>query len=59
MMFARVLMFLLLGGSAVCFVYYIATGQEQFKRLGVIILKWTVFAALGFFAVLIATRLLQ
>jgi hypothetical protein len=40
-------------------VYYIATGQERFKRLGVIILKWTVFAALGFFAVLIATRLLQ
>jgi hypothetical protein len=59
MMFARVLMFLLLGGAALCFVYYIATGQERFKHLGLIILKWTVFAALGFFAVLIATQMLQ
>lgn len=59
MMFARVLMFLLLGGAAVCFGYYIATGQERFKRLGLIILKWTVFAALGFFGVLIVTRLVQ
>jgi hypothetical protein len=59
MMFVRVLMFLLLGGAAVCFGYYIATGQERFKRLGLIILKWTVFAALAFFAVLIVTRLFQ
>jgi hypothetical protein len=59
MMFARVLMFLLLGGAAVCFAYYIGTGQERFKRLGLIILKWTVFAALGFFGVLIITRLFQ
>jgi hypothetical protein len=59
MMLARILMFLLLAGAAVCFGYYIATGQERFKRLGLIILKWTVFAALGFFAVLIITRLFQ
>lgn len=58
-MVARILMFLLLGGAAVCFAYYIATGQERFKRLGLVILKWTVFAALGFFGVLIVSQLLQ
>ena len=59
MMLARILIFLLLGGSAVCFGYYIATGQERYKRLGLIILKWTMFAALGFFGVLIVSQIVQ
>lgn len=59
MMVARILIFLLLGGAAVCFGYYIATGQERYKRLGLIILKWTIFAALGFFGVLIVSQIVQ
>ncbi|MDV7395509.1 hypothetical protein RZS08_29245 [Arthrospira platensis SPKY1] len=59
MTLARVLIFLLLGGAAVCFAYYIFTGQERFKRLGLIILKWTIFAGLGFFGVLIVLNLIQ
>ena len=59
MMVARILIFLLLGAAAVCFGYYIATGQERYKRLGLIILKWTVFAALGFFGLLIISQIVQ
>ena len=32
--------------------------DKRWTRLGVILLKWTVFAALGFFAVLLVQRLL-
>jgi len=49
-----ILLALLLAG--VCFAYYAATGQQRYKRLGWIVLKWTILAALGFFAVLIAER---
>ena len=59
MMVARILIFLLLGAAAACFGHYIATGQERYKRLGLIILKWTVFAALGFFGLLIVSQMVQ
>jgi hypothetical protein len=36
---------------------YIATGHPTWKRNGFIIVKWTVLAALGFFAVLVLERL--
>jgi hypothetical protein len=39
-------------------VMFAATGQARYKRVGLVILKWTVFAALAFFAVLIAERVL-
>ena len=45
---------LLFGG--VCFAFYAATGQARYKRTGWVVLKWTILAALGFFAVLIAER---
>jgi hypothetical protein len=57
MLIFRTLMFLLLGGAALCFAYYIGTGQARFKRLGLVILKWTVIAALAFFGVLILSRI--
>jgi len=39
------------------FVFYAATGQDRFKRLGLAILRWTLVAAFGFFAVLIVQRI--
>ena len=49
---------LLLIAAGVCFACYVGTGQVRFRTWGVIILKWTVIAALGFFAVLVLERLL-
>jgi hypothetical protein len=57
MLLFRWLFFLLLIGAGVCFALYAGTGQAKYKRYGLVVLKWTVFAALGFFAVLILERL--
>lgn len=48
---------LLLAGIA-CFAAFAWTSQPEWRRRGVVIVKWTLVAALGFFAVLIAERLL-
>jgi len=53
----RLLVLLLLLAAAVNFAIYAGTGNPRYKRLGVVILKWTLIAALGFFAVLVADRL--
>lgn len=50
---------LLLVAGLVCFALYIATGQVRWRALGLRIVKWTVIAALGFFAVLIVERLVR
>jgi hypothetical protein len=57
MLIARWLVLLLLAGGLVCFAMYVGTGQQRFRVLGIRIVKWTVIAALGFFAVLIVERL--
>ena len=49
-----VLLFLAVVASLVL---YAATGQVRYRRIGLAIMKWTVLAALGFFAVLVAERL--
>ena len=54
----RWIVILLLLTSAVCFGFYVGTGQHHFKRLGFLILKWTLIAAFVFFAILIAERVL-
>jgi hypothetical protein len=36
---------------------YIGTSQVVWRRRGLVIVKWTVLAAFGFFAVLILERL--
>jgi len=41
----------------VCFALYIGTGQRQWRNYGVRVVKWTVIAALGFFAVLLLERM--
>ncbi len=57
MLLFRWLIMLLLIGSVVSFAFYAGTGQVRFKNWGLIILKWTLIAAFGFFAVLVLERL--
>ena len=56
MLLFRWLILLLLLSAGVSFVFYIGTGQPRFKRFGWLVLKWTLIAAFGFFAVLIMER---
>lgn len=57
MLVFRLVFGLLLVASLLCFAMYLGTGHPTWKRNGLLILKWTVIAALGFFAVLILERL--
>ena len=57
MLLFRWLVFLALLGAIVCFAMYAATGQSQYRRYGLVTLKWAVLAGLGFFAVLILERI--
>ena len=57
MLLFRWLVLLLLLAAAVSFAFFAATGQPRYKRFGLVIVKWTVIAALVFFAVLILERL--
>ncbi|MBN9410919.1 MAG: hypothetical protein KA795_14635 [Burkholderiaceae bacterium] len=58
MLLFRWSIFVLLIAAGVCFAFYAGTGQPRFKHWGLVILKWTVLAALGFFGVLILERVL-
>jgi hypothetical protein len=57
MLLFRWAILLLLLVAGVSFAFYAATGKLRYRRLGWVVLKWTLLAALGFFAVLIAERL--
>ena len=57
MLFFRWVVTLLLVAGLVCLAMYVATGRRQYQVYAVRIVKWTVIAALGFFAVLILERL--
>ena len=56
MLLFRWLILLFLIAAVVSFIFYAGTGQARFKRYGLMILKWTLIAAFGFFAVLILER---
>ena len=56
MLLFRWLILLFLLAAVVSFMLYAGTGQPPFKRFGFTILKWTLIAAFGFFAVLILER---
>lgn len=58
MLLFRWVFFFLLLVAGVSFAFYASTGQQKYKRMGLVVLKWTVLAALGFFAVLILERVL-
>lgn len=47
----------LLLAALLCFGMYIATQQRVWLQRGLIVLKWTVLAGLGFFAVIALERL--
>ena len=53
----RLVFGLLLAAGVLCIAMSIGTGQVVWRRRGLVILKWTVGAALGFFAGLILERL--
>ncbi len=57
MLIFRLVFGLLLFAGILCFAMYVGTGQLAWRRRGVVIVKWTVIAALGFFAVLVLERL--
>lgn len=57
MLLFRLVFGLLLVAGVLCFALYIGTRQPVWRRRGVVIVKWTVLAACGFFAVLILERL--
>ena len=56
MLLFRWAILLLLLAAAVSFAFYAGTGQPRYKRWGWVVLKWTLLAAFGFFAVLILER---
>ena len=57
MMLFRLVFGLLLVAGLLCFAVYVGTGQAVWRQRGIVIVKWTLVAALGFFAVLILERL--
>ncbi len=57
MLIFRLVFGLLLLAGVLCFAMYIGTRQPEWRQRGLIIIKWTVLAAMGFFAVLILERL--
>lgn len=57
MLVFRWLILLLLVAGVLCFAMSIGTGDVRWRRRGLVIVKWTVLAALGFFAVLILERM--
>jgi hypothetical protein len=57
MLIFRWIVLLLLVAGLLCFAMYIGTGQMRWRVMGIRIVKWTVIAALGFFAVLLLERM--
>jgi hypothetical protein len=57
MLMFRWIVMLLLVASVLCFAMSIGTGQAVWRRRGLVILKWTAIAALGFIAVIILERM--
>lgn len=53
----RLVFGLLLVLSLLCFAMFVGTGQVAWRQRGLLLLKWTLLAAVGFFAVLILERL--
>jgi len=57
MLIFRLVVGLLLFAGVFCFAMYIGTRQVVWRQRGLTVIKWTVLAGLGFFAVLILERL--
>ena len=57
MLIFRWVILLLLVAGALSLAMYVGTGEARWRNLGIRIVKWTVIAGLGFFAVLILERM--
>ncbi len=57
MMIFRLLFGLLLLAGILCLATYVATRDPVWRRRGLVIVRWTVLAALGALAVLVLERL--
>ncbi|WP_396267928.1 hypothetical protein [Ideonella sp.] len=57
MLIFRLVFGLLLLAGLLCFGAYIATRDPRWRQRGVVLVKWTVLAGLGFFAVVFLERL--
>ena len=57
MLIFRWIVLLLLVAGVLCFAMYVGTGQPRWRGFGIRIVKWTVVAGLGFFAVLLLERM--
>jgi hypothetical protein len=57
MVIFRLVFGLLLLAAVLCFAMYIGTQHKVWMTRGLIVLKWTVLAGLGFFAVIALERL--
>jgi len=57
MLLFRWAILLLLLAAGVSFALYAGTGQARYRHFGLVVLKWTLIAAFGFFAVLILERI--
>lgn len=57
MLIFRLVFGLLLLASVLCFAMGVGTGDPAWRRRGVVVLKWALIAAAGFFGVLILERL--
>ncbi len=57
MLIFRWIVLLLLVAGLLCFAMYIGTRDARWRRRGILIVKWTVIAALGFFGVLLLERM--
>jgi len=58
MLLFRLVVGLLLVAGLLCFALYIGTRQPIWRRRGIVIVRWTVMAALAFFAMLFLERFL-
>jgi len=57
MLIFRLVIGLLAVASILCFAMFVGTKQPVWRQRGMLIVKWTLIAALGFFAVLVLERL--
>jgi len=57
MVLFRLVFGLLLLASLLCFAMYVGTRAPVWRTRGVVVLKWTLIAAVGFFGVLVLERL--
>ena len=57
MLIFRLVVGLLLVSGVLCFGVFLATGKPAWRQRGLVIVKWTVIAGIGFLAVILLERL--